>query len=93
MLMLLCIHLLSRMRPHSGNAQNLCVGFQWMRPSLSGRVRPLCTLATPTWRPPGPWALLADLCCCSTDVAEKVTCTDGVYCEVCGDVTVLDGVA
>ena len=49
---------------------HLCVRNLSTRPFLA-TVSFCCTHATPTWRPPGPWPLLAGPCYCGTDVAEK----------------------
>ena len=47
---------------------HLCVGNQCMRACDSPSC---CTHATPTWRPPGPWPLLAEPYYCGADVAER----------------------
>ena len=54
----------------SGTVRVRCGPLQCTRPFLA-TVSRCCTHATRTWRPPGPWPLLAEPCYCGTDVAEK----------------------
>ena len=48
---------------------HLCVGISVY--ASDSTLVSCCTHATPTWRPPGPWPLLAEPRYCGTDVAEK----------------------